>query len=425
MPNDDEVLFKSPTSGKIAPVAEEDWADFLSKGYVPQSHKVMYDTEGKRAMIPNAELRDRMKSGWQTTPETDIERKHREAGGVTGALKGMIPPPPGGNAPVLSKEFWFGKEAPGIDINRPGTFKSDITRPLPADLPTAALTDAPSPSRPTQTTLGNAIYRGASLFSPMSPEAAEASSAVGDTSGVVTQAAVPAALTVAGPLLGRVNVPFVNRAALAEGITPEGLLRGGRGAPSGTGITALDVAHAVVHPKTGLFKIGQKLIGESTPEVRQYPFSKVSESPGPYRGPEQVERAQAEATKQQAKADTTQSKADEAARKAVPVSQSPGPYRGPKSARGNQMAEAPKSTIVTPEEASKPTDLISRTKRLIRPGEAPTAQDLKAAGDRTQIPTEDVLNADGNVVRWGLKTLARFGDELAKNELVRRQRLGR
>jgi hypothetical protein len=53
-------------------------------------------------------------------------------------------------------------------------------------------------------------------------------------------------------------------------------------------------------------------------------------------------------------------------------------------------------------------DLISRTRKITIPGEEPTAMDLKRAGDLTQAPLER------------LKTLAKFGDKLAQNELNRR-----
>lgn len=53
-------------------------------------------------------------------------------------------------------------------------------------------------------------------------------------------------------------------------------------------------------------------------------------------------------------------------------------------------------------------DIISRTKRLVVPGEEPSAADLKRAGDFTQAPTPR------------LRELAKFGDRLAQIELNRR-----
>lgn len=53
-------------------------------------------------------------------------------------------------------------------------------------------------------------------------------------------------------------------------------------------------------------------------------------------------------------------------------------------------------------------DLITRTQKLVKPGEAPTPEDLKRAGDLTQAP----------LIR--LQALAKFGDKLAQNEINRR-----
>jgi hypothetical protein len=182
-----------------------------------------------------------------------------EQTGVTGALKGMIPPPPGGGAPFLSKEFWLGKEAPSIDPTRPGTIYSDLTRPLPANLPTAALTNAPNPSGPVQTPVGNAIYRVASIFSPMGAESAEEASARGDTSNVATQAAVPAALTLAGPILGKA-IPGKGAPAAAEA--------GGLSSKT-TGAIGRTIGHATRIPGGGAIGefLGKKFGTEAPPPV--------------------------------------------------------------------------------------------------------------------------------------------------------------
>lgn len=64
--------------------------------------------------------------------------------------------------------------------------------------------------------------------------------------------------------------------------------------------------------------------------------------------------------------------------------------------------------ISSSEAELSPDDLISRTRKITIPGDEPTAIDLKRAGDLTQAPLER------------LKTLAKFGDRLAQNELNRR-----
>lgn len=58
--------------------------------------------------------------------------------------------------------------------------------------------------------------------------------------------------------------------------------------------------------------------------------------------------------------------------------------------------------------SGNPDDLISRMRKVVVPGEEPSPEDLKRAGDFTQAPLSK------------LQTLARFGDKLAQNELNRR-----
>jgi hypothetical protein len=58
--------------------------------------------------------------------------------------------------------------------------------------------------------------------------------------------------------------------------------------------------------------------------------------------------------------------------------------------------------------SGSPDDLISRTRALVKPGEEPTAADIKRAGDLTQAPLTR------------LKQLAKWGDRLAQNEINRR-----
>ena len=102
-------------------------------------------------------------------------------------------------------------------------------------------------------------------------------------------------------------------------------------------------------------------------------------------------------------------------------------YAGPKLAEQRQILSSIKSRPDMPQGNPTPfptvqklsdlkaggtaDDLISRTKKIVRPGEAPTAEDLKRAGDLTQVPLAK------------LRQLAAWGDELAKNELVRRLRM--
>jgi hypothetical protein len=102
--------------------------------------------------------------------------------------------------------------------------------------------------------------------------------------------------------------------------------------------------------------------------------------------------------------------------KAVPITKSPNfnaaAYRAGRSGAmpmGNPTPFAvPTQAVPLSSLATVPNDLISRTQRLVVPGEMPTVEDLKRAGDLTQAP----------IAR--LRQLAKFGDRLAQNEINRR-----
>jgi hypothetical protein len=113
----DDVLFKSPRTGKVQAVPQENWEELLNAGYTPTSHKIMYSSTGTRAMVPNAELKDYMQQGYQTTLPTSLEKGVTGKGGwgaegipgaIWGGIKGLVPPDSTGGHPLLSKEAWMG-----------------------------------------------------------------------------------------------------------------------------------------------------------------------------------------------------------------------------------------------------------------------------------------------------------------------------
>lgn len=214
MPDGDEVQFKSPTTGAVQAVPQEHWDEAIKAGYAPVTHKVMYSPSGDRGMVPNEQLAEKMKAGYQTTPQTSFE-KERTSGprGIFNALKRMAPPDPTGGRSPFDPKFWLNTDQARLDPFGPGTAYSDVTRPLPQDLPTEVLGAG--------RTGGNAIYRGASLFSGLAgvnPENMEEASGRADTSGVATQAGVPAALAISAPLLRGYAKPLFSgtRASLAR-----------------------------------------------------------------------------------------------------------------------------------------------------------------------------------------------------------------
>lgn len=151
-------------------------------------------------------------------------------------------------------------------------------------------------------------------------------------------------------------------------------------------------------------------ISGEAPAVEEAPFSKVSESPGVYRGPSQVALSQRMAAE-----------ADTAARKAVPVSESPGVYRGPSSVPPNvgKVSEAPGGytgpasarAVMTPGTAAKESGYTPPVTRVpIRPTpQSPLTPE--------QVPGPDTPGR-GNL----LTPAARRGDPRAAQELMRRGR---
>lgn len=79
-------------------------------------------------------------------------------------------------------------------------------------------------------------------------------------------------------------------------------------------------------------------------------------------------------------------------------------------AQGGEPETPEEATPSNESDASSSQDLITRTKKIVKPGERPSTEDLKRAGDMTQVPLPR------------LQLLASWGDELAKNEINRRLR---
>jgi hypothetical protein len=87
-------------------------------------------------------------------------------------------------------------------------------------------------------------------------------------------------------------------------------------------------------------------------------------------------------------------------------SQSEQPAAAPKAEEAPKAA--PEKEPV--ESGKKPQDLVRRPKRIVVPGEEPTPEELKTAGDYTQTPIER------------LRLLDKMGDRVAHWEIVRRQK---
>jgi len=281
----------------------------------------------------------------------------------------------------------------------------------------------------------------------------EEASGKGDVMNVATQAGVPVAMLAGGTLLK----PAISAARTGIGRaihTPEGTLKPGAklGAQVTGGLAGTAAGSTFGHPYVGAaagYKAGPTVLSTLFPpevsaaelaakeeiakglQEKRAAYAEMNEDFA-----KRTAKQEAKATREQAKADKAQAKADKEAAKAqatslsgqfpqatssaTPIGNQPlpavpqgtptqfPPVEGVTSTAPTRRAAMPPPPEVTP----AAQDLISRNKRLVKPGEAPTAEDLKRAGDYTQIDTQQLVR------------LARFGDEIAKNELVRRQRLG-
>ena len=433
----DDVQFQSPTTGAVQTVPPEHWDEALKAGYKPTTHTVMYSPTGARGMVPNGELHDYVKQGYQTTPETQFEKDRSGRTGVVGALKGLIPPDPTQGRSPFDPRFYYNPDTAGFNPTGPGTAYSDLTRKLPEDLPTQALGVGK--------TAGNAIYRGASLFAPaagVNPEAMEEASGRGDTANVATQAAAPLAMMAAGEALRAApvreaisrNIPTKSDVGLALR-TESGAVKPGIKMAARMGGAAL--GHYTGIPGAG--ELGGFLLGPSVADalIPDRPFNTPTKGPAAYlptaeefyanKGADLMRRPELPAPPPElgtpdnpgwySKLPTRMPKpaALPAPTPELGSPENPGwvvklPNRMPikKALSPNPLAESGSTSIVPSDFDPQGQDLISRTRRLTVPGEEPTPADLKRAGDLTQAPLER------------LKTLAKFGDKLAQNELNRR-----
>jgi hypothetical protein len=192
---DGQVEFQSPTTGKVQAVQPEHWEEAMKQGYKPTSHTVMYSQEDERGMVPNAEVHERFKAGYRLQPKLQYEKEHPGKGislegsgtAAWNTLKGAVPGDPTGGHSIFSKEAWLG-EGPKFDPAHSGIATAwDETKAgwqrggsVPGKLMEASSSG-----------LG-------SLFNLMSGKKAAEHAERGEGGAIIGEAAVPAALTLAG-----------------------------------------------------------------------------------------------------------------------------------------------------------------------------------------------------------------------------------
>jgi len=398
----------------------------MSMGYIPTTHKVMYSPEGKRGMVPNEQLKNYVKQGYQTTPKTQFESNVTGQGissegvgtGIWDKLSSVVPPAPTGD--ILSKEFWIGN--PTFDPANSGIAQmgreaaSEYQRSRGAGSnPLAAATSA------------GVVGAGSALG--VSEQEQRALAEKGEGGQIIGQSAVPAAMA-ALPLVSETikGVPGKVRGAMPEISRP----------------TASGVIGAIRHPwRTAAGWTLEQLLGKAPPPVE-------ATGPGPLEGmtstKEPIGNAQLPPVPQgeptpfpqvQKLSDikAAQRAAEAAARKGG-MSKPPDPFAGATSSAvpiGNApLPEIPQGSP-TPFPTIQPktkvaaagaepvgpngTSLLSRGRTLVEPGAEPDLNNpvhAKMINDYQNLPGDDVINPKtGKVVQAGLRTLAASGDRFA------------
>lgn len=206
-PQQQQVEFQSPTTGARQVVPPEHWDEALKSGYRPTTHVVMYSSSGERGMVPKelaGQYRDQGYSITAPGSETQFE-KDRQPGapgtgflsGVVSAVKSMVPTSAGQLLDMAKPPSQSGAEA-GLEGAR------RLLRP----------------NQPQGPGFG-ATYKVAETLSPLvpglNPESMEKRADVGDTAGIVGEAAVPTAAAIAPSIIkgGRklLTTPPAERAA--------------------------------------------------------------------------------------------------------------------------------------------------------------------------------------------------------------------
>jgi hypothetical protein len=156
-------------------------------------------------MVPNAQLTEKTKAGYQTTPKTQFEKDRPGKGisleGSGGAawdmLKGMVPPDPTGGRSLLDPKAWFDPEKAKFDplhggiAEAVGETKAGFERGGDA-----------------RAKLGEGTTSGlASLFGLGSGKRMAEHAARGEGGAIIGEAAVPATMAVVGYALPKVFKP--------------------------------------------------------------------------------------------------------------------------------------------------------------------------------------------------------------------------
>jgi len=231
---DGETIDVTNDKGVQGTIPAEQWEDAVDAGYKLRSHIVMYDKSGTRGIVPKEQAGQARDAGYSIMKpggETQFEKERAHAGDwaynlgqkAWEKLKSFNPVPEGLGAPITSREFWFGKAAPGemkyspfhihptqgglAEAGREAAagYKEEVRHP--SYFSRAAPMGAGAVARGAAAGLGSAL-------GGVSERKMEQLAETGDTSGIVAEAGVPAAVQLGTYGLGR------GIGKIAEGVNP-------------------------------------------------------------------------------------------------------------------------------------------------------------------------------------------------------------
>lgn len=284
MPDGEQVEFKSPTTGVVKAVPTEHWDEALKQGYTPVKHKIMYSPEGQRGLVPNAQLAEKMKAGYQTTPKTQFE-KDRPGKGITaegsgGAawdmIKGMAPPDPTGGRSLLDPKAWFNPDEAKFDPLHGGIREAGSE---------AKAGFGRGESIPGKLSEGTASGL-ASLFGLGSGKRMAEHAEHGEGGKIIGEAAVPATMAVAGyaapKVLPKIMKPLAKAFSKTDPLTKINETLGVRAKEVRPGKLPTTQQEFVTNPARGVEKIGldDKALKKMSPLERNKVITEARDSVG-------------------------------------------------------------------------------------------------------------------------------------------------
>ncbi len=273
MPDDSQVMFKSPTTGKVQAVPPGDWEELINAGYTPTTHKIMYSPGGKRAMVPNEEMKDYMKQGFQTAPKTQFEKNVTGEGfslkGAPGAALSTVSKIPGAMLQQLDPTRGLtGAALTGLGVNPRGGTMGERLGEVPAVGAAREAASEYQKSRqeginPLQAGLSAGMAGAGSLLG-VSNEQQRALAEQGEGGQISGQSVVPAAMAAAPLARGAIKATGIP-GRIAEGLrTEEGTGPIKPGVRTTAKIGGMALGHATHIP--GLGELGGYVLG---PEIAE------------------------------------------------------------------------------------------------------------------------------------------------------------